>query len=58
MDRETRRAIEDYRRSEAGPIENNLIDELVANGLDRQEFIRRATMFGLGEGRSAHCSGS
>ena len=32
------------------PIENNLIDELVASELDRQEFIRRAAMFGLGAG--------
>jgi peptide/nickel transport system substrate-binding protein len=50
MDRETRRAIEEYRRSEAGPLENNLIDELVAGELDRQEFLQRATMFGLGVG--------
>ena len=27
MDRETRRMIEEFRRNEAGPIENNLIDE-------------------------------
>ena len=50
MDRETRRAIEDYRRDEAGPIENNLIDELVGGELDRQEFLQRATMFGLSVG--------
>ena len=50
MDRETRRQIEEYRRSAAGPIENNLIDEFVASELDRQEFIRRAAMFGLGAG--------
>src|SRR5512144_3267681 len=50
MDRETRRAVEEYRRSDAGPIENNLIDELVAGELDRQEFLRRATVFGLGAG--------
>ena len=31
MDRETKRAIEDFRRNEAGPIENNLIDELMAS---------------------------
>jgi peptide/nickel transport system substrate-binding protein len=47
MDRETRRAIEEYRRSEAGPIENNLIDELVGGELDRNEFLQRAGMFGL-----------
>jgi peptide/nickel transport system substrate-binding protein len=50
MDRETRRQIDEYRRDEAGPIENNLIDELVAGELDRQEFLRRATIFGLGAG--------
>jgi peptide/nickel transport system substrate-binding protein len=50
MDRETQRAIEEYRQSEAGPIENNLIDELVSGELDRQEFLRRATVFGLGAG--------
>jgi peptide/nickel transport system substrate-binding protein len=50
MDRETRRAIEEYRRTEAGPLENTLIDELVRGELDRQEFLRRATMLGLGAG--------
>ncbi len=50
MERETRRQVEEFRRSEAGPIENNLIDELVAGELDRQEFLRRATVFGLGAG--------
>ena len=29
MDREIRRRVEEYRHTEAGPIENNLIDELV-----------------------------
>ena len=50
MDRETKREIEEYRRGEAGPIENNLIDELVGGELDRQEFLRRASVFGLGAG--------
>ncbi len=50
MDRETRRLVEEYRHDEAGPIENNLIDELVGGDLDRQEFLQRATMFGLGAG--------
>ena len=50
MDRSTRRQVDEYRRTEAGPIENNLIDELVAGELDRQEFLRRATVFGLGAG--------
>jgi peptide/nickel transport system substrate-binding protein len=51
MDKETRRRIEAFRQSEAaGPLENNLIDELVAGELDRREFIARATMFGLSAG--------
>ncbi|MCI0634395.1 MAG: ABC transporter substrate-binding protein [Actinobacteria bacterium] len=50
MDRETKRLFEEFRRSDAGAIENNLIDELVGGDLDRQEFLRRATMFGLGAG--------
>jgi peptide/nickel transport system substrate-binding protein len=50
MDRETRRALEEYRRNDAGPIENNLIDELVNGELDRAEFLRRGSMFGLSAG--------
>ena len=50
MDRETRRLVEEFRRNDAGPIENNLIDELVDGDLDRQEFLRRASVFGLGAG--------
>jgi len=50
MDRETRRTIEEFRHNEAGPLENNVIDELVNGELDRDEFLRRATMFGLGAG--------
>ena len=47
MDRETTRVNEEYRRSEAGPLENNLIDEFIGGEMDRHEFIRRGTMFGL-----------
>ena len=50
MDREIRRRVEEYRHTEAGPIENNLIDELVGGDLDREEFLRRASVFGLGVG--------
>jgi peptide/nickel transport system substrate-binding protein len=50
MDRELTRRIEDYRRTEAGPLENNLIDELLAGEMDRTEFLRRGTMFGLSVG--------
>jgi peptide/nickel transport system substrate-binding protein len=51
MDKETRRRVEAFRQSDAaGPLENNLIDELVAGELDRKEFIARASMFGLSVG--------
>src|SRR6187401_3299336 len=46
MDRETRRSVEQYRR-EAGQLENNVVDELLGGEVDRQEFLQRATMFGL-----------
>jgi peptide/nickel transport system substrate-binding protein len=47
MDRETRRKLEHYRREEAGPVENALLDDLVDGECDRREFIRRAGVFGL-----------
>ncbi len=50
MDRESKKLVEEYRRNEAGPLENNVIDELIGGELDRDEFLRRATMFGLGAG--------
>lgn len=50
MDRETKRAIEEYRRNEAGPLENNVIDELVGGELDRAEFLKRGAMFGISAG--------
>jgi peptide/nickel transport system substrate-binding protein len=39
-----------YRLSEAGPLENDLIDVLADEGIDRQEFIKRATVLGLSIG--------
>jgi len=47
MDRETSRMIEEFRREQAGPIENNLIDEWNAGMLDRGELLRRGALFGL-----------
>jgi peptide/nickel transport system substrate-binding protein len=47
MDREARRRLEEYRRNEAGPIENTLIDEFAAGEFDRKELIRRAGIFGV-----------
>jgi peptide/nickel transport system substrate-binding protein len=50
MDREIRRSVEVYRRTSAGPIENNLVDELLDGELDRAEFLRRSALFGLSAG--------
>lgn len=50
MERETKRLVEAYRREEAGPLENQLVDELLGGELDREEFLRRGTMWGLSVG--------
>jgi peptide/nickel transport system substrate-binding protein len=50
MDRDVRRQLDEYRMNEAGPLENTLIDDLVAGELNRQEFLARASMFGLSVG--------
>jgi peptide/nickel transport system substrate-binding protein len=47
MDKETRRQLEHYRRNEAGPVESTLLDEFAAGEMDRREFIRRGSVFGL-----------
>lgn len=47
MDRETRRRLEAYRQHEAGSVENTLIDEFVSGEMDRGDFVKRGTMFGL-----------
>ena len=47
MDREARRQLEAFRRNEAGPIENAMIDEWLAGEFDRRELLRRAGMFGV-----------
>ncbi len=47
MDREARRRLEEYRRSDAGPFENTLIDEFLTGEFDRRELIRRAGMLGM-----------
>ncbi len=58
MNRETRRTVDAYRHNEAGPLENNLIDELVNGELDRQEFLQRGAMFGLSLGTMGALLGS
>ncbi len=50
MERETARRIEHYRRHEAGPLENTLIDEMFAGEMDRHEFLQRGAMFGISAG--------
>jgi peptide/nickel transport system substrate-binding protein len=47
VDREKRQRFEDYRKNDAGDVENAVIDDLVDGLLDRSEFLQRATMFGL-----------
>lgn len=47
MNREERAFLEEFRRSQATPIENNLIDEVFDGEIDRSEFLRRGLMFGL-----------
>jgi peptide/nickel transport system substrate-binding protein len=42
--------LDQYRLSHAGPLENDLIDVLAAGEMDRQEFIKRATVLGLSVG--------
>ena len=47
MDRDEMRRLDEFRRDEAGPLENALLDDLGSGELDRQEFIRRASVLGL-----------
>jgi peptide/nickel transport system substrate-binding protein len=46
MDRETRRKVTGVRRAQ-GEIESNLVDELIAGEISRQDFLRRGVMFGM-----------
>ena len=50
MNRDHMRRLDEYRLAHAGPLENDLIDELADGGMDRQEFIKRATVLGLSVG--------
>src|SRR5579862_9904372 len=47
MDRESRRRLEQYRRTEAGPFENTLIDEFLDGEFDRRTLMQRATTLGM-----------
>jgi peptide/nickel transport system substrate-binding protein len=46
VDRERRRRFEEYRK-DAGSVENTLLDEFAAGDMDRGEFLKRASIFGL-----------
>src|SRR6476659_146151 len=50
MNRDNMRGLDEFRLNHAGPLENDLLDVLADGGMDRQEFIRRATVLGLSVG--------
>ena len=50
MNRDNMRGLDEYRLNHAGPLENDLIDVLAEGGMDRQDFIKRATVLGLSVG--------
>jgi peptide/nickel transport system substrate-binding protein len=50
MNRDHQGRLDEYRLNHAGPLENDLIDVLAEGGMDRQEFIKRATVLGLSAG--------
>ncbi|MEJ7793360.1 MAG: ABC transporter substrate-binding protein [Gaiellaceae bacterium] len=41
------RRLDEFRHDDAGPLENALFDDLASGEMDRQEFIRRASVLGL-----------
>lgn len=47
MTRDNRRGLAEFRANEAGPVVNTLIDEFVDGEMDRGDFIRRASVFGV-----------
>ena len=47
MNRDLMRRLDEFRRDEAGPLESALLDDLGSGEMDRQEFIRRASVLGL-----------
>jgi len=47
MDRDKMRELDEFRREQAGPLENALLDDLGSGEMDRQEFVRRASVLGL-----------
>jgi len=47
MNRDMMRRLDEFRRDDAGPLENALFDDFGSGEMDRQEFIRRASVLGL-----------
>jgi len=47
MNRDMMRRLDEFRRDAAGPLENALFDDFGSGEMDRQEFIRRASVLGL-----------
>ena len=47
MDPKSMMRLEQFRRTEAGPLEETLIDDFVGGEMDRSTFIRRASVLGL-----------
>jgi len=47
MNGDMMKRLDEYRRDDAGPLENALLDDLASGEMDRQEFIRRASVLGL-----------
>ena len=43
MDRDNLRALAAFRSTQAGPLENSLLDAYFPGGLDRGRFLRRAS---------------
>lgn len=50
MKREELDRLDRYRFDEAGPLENDLLDEFTEGSIDRRTFIQRATVLGLSMG--------
>lgn len=50
MNSEEMKRLDEYRFSQAGPLQNDLIDEFAEGGVDRRGFIQRATVLGLSMG--------
>ena len=47
MDTDARKRLDEYRSTEAGPVENTLIDEFIDGEVNRREFLRRASIVGV-----------